>query len=79
MRKPKSSSSSLSICNFEAEVNESVPGLVVMNTSGYTERGLLKKLDVQVLFGKIIYLSELPEFCRRDGSLIVKEIFGVAE
>nr|GEW49827.1 hypothetical protein CTI12_AA042030 [Tanacetum cinerariifolium] len=54
-------------------------GPVVMNTSGYTERGLLKKLAVQALFGKIFYLSELPEFCGRDGSLIVKEIFGVAD
>ncbi|KAI3502018.1 hypothetical protein L1887_30049 [Cichorium endivia] len=54
-------------------------GPVVMNTSGYSEKGLRRKLAVQALFGKIFYLSELPEFCGRDGSLIVKEIFGVAD
>ncbi|KAL4569979.1 hypothetical protein LXL04_025628 [Taraxacum kok-saghyz] len=54
-------------------------GPVVMNTSGYSEKGLRRKLAVQALFGKIFYLSELPEFCGKDGSLIVKEIFGVAD
>ncbi|KAJ0779546.1 hypothetical protein HanPI659440_Chr06g0227701 [Helianthus annuus] len=54
-------------------------GPVVMNTSGYSEKGLRRKLAVQALFGKILYLSELPEFCARDSSLIVKEIFGVAD
>ncbi|KAL7610082.1 hypothetical protein Lser_V15G10945 [Lactuca serriola] len=54
-------------------------GPVVMNTSGYSEKGLRRKLAVQALFGKIFYLSELPEFCGRDSSLIVKEIFGVAD
>ncbi|KAK9076301.1 hypothetical protein SSX86_004634 [Deinandra increscens subsp. villosa] len=54
-------------------------GPVVMNTSGYSEKGLRRKLAVQALFGKILYLSELPEFCAREGSLIVKEIFGVAD
>ncbi|KAI3779162.1 hypothetical protein L2E82_08723 [Cichorium intybus] len=52
---------------------------VVMNTLGNSEKELRRKLVVQALFGKIFYLSELPEFCGRDGSLIVKEIFGVAE
>ncbi|KAI7750680.1 hypothetical protein M8C21_029524 [Ambrosia artemisiifolia] len=54
-------------------------GPVVMNTSGYSEKGLRRKLAVQALFGKILYLSELHEFCARDSSLIVKEIFGVAD
>ncbi|XP_076889137.1 uncharacterized protein LOC143539814 [Bidens hawaiensis] len=54
-------------------------GPVVMNTSGYSEKGLRRKLAVQALFGKILYLSELPEFCARDSSLVVKEIFGVAD
>lgn len=54
-------------------------GPVVMDISGYSEKGLKRKLAVQSLFGKIYYLSELPEFCSRDSSLIVKEIFGVAD
>ncbi|XP_042508107.1 uncharacterized protein LOC122084108 isoform X1 [Macadamia integrifolia] len=54
-------------------------GPVVMDVSGYTEKGLRRKLAVQSLFGKVLYLSELPEFCSRDSSLIVKEIFGVTD
>ncbi|XP_048429090.1 uncharacterized protein LOC125472072 [Pyrus x bretschneideri] len=54
-------------------------GPVVMDVSGYTERGFKRKLAVQALFGKVFYLSELPEFCSRDNSLIVKEIFGVTD
>ncbi|TQD99855.1 hypothetical protein C1H46_014593 [Malus baccata] len=54
-------------------------GPVVMDVSGYTERGFKRKLAVQALFGKVFYLSELPEFCSRDSSLIVKEIFGVTD
>ncbi|XP_076950610.1 uncharacterized protein LOC143623640 [Bidens hawaiensis] len=54
-------------------------GPVVMDTSGYSEKGLRRKLAVQALFGKIYYLSELPEFCAKDSSLIVKEIFGAAD
>ncbi|KAK9052612.1 hypothetical protein SSX86_029242 [Deinandra increscens subsp. villosa] len=54
-------------------------GPVVMDTSGYSEKGLRRKLAVQALFGKIFYLSELPEFSGRDNTLIVKEIFGVAD
>ncbi|KAG8082742.1 hypothetical protein GUJ93_ZPchr0014g46509 [Zizania palustris] len=54
-------------------------GPVVMDLSGFTEQGFKRKLAVQTLFGKILYLSELPEFCSRDGSLVVKEIFGVTE
>ncbi|GFZ15799.1 hypothetical protein Acr_25g0002080 [Actinidia rufa] len=63
-------------------------GPVVMDMSGYSEKGFKRKLAVQSLFGKIYYLSEvfylcfedqLPEFCSRDSSLVVKEIFGVAE
>lgn len=54
-------------------------GPVVMNMSGYSEKGFKRKLAVQALFGKVFYLSELPEFCSRDSSLIVKEIFGVTD
>lgn len=54
-------------------------GLVVMDMSGYSEKGFKRKIAVQTLFGKVYYLSELPEFCSRDNSLHVKEIFGVAE
>ncbi|PPD95556.1 hypothetical protein GOBAR_DD07407 [Gossypium barbadense] len=87
-------------------------GPVVMDMSGFTEKGFKRKLAVQGLFGKVLYLSEsnkwmvvlkstiiknqtmklecnkenekrsscskqLLEFCSRDSSLIVKEIFGV--
>ncbi|XP_010918036.2 uncharacterized protein [Elaeis guineensis] len=54
-------------------------GPVVMDISGFTERGFKRKVAVQALFGKILYLSELPEFCSRDSSLIIKEIFGVTD
>ncbi|XP_062159540.1 uncharacterized protein LOC133866899 [Alnus glutinosa] len=54
-------------------------GPVVLDVSGYSEKGFKRKIAVQVLFGKIFYLSELPEFCSRDSSLIVKETFGVTD
>ncbi|KDP40463.1 hypothetical protein JCGZ_24462 [Jatropha curcas] len=54
-------------------------GPVVMDVEGYTEKGFKRKLAVQALFGKVYYLSELPEFCSRGSSLIVKEIFGVTD
>ncbi|XP_045801169.1 uncharacterized protein LOC123895009 [Trifolium pratense] len=54
-------------------------GPIVMNKSGYTEKGFKRKLAVQALFGKVFYLSELPEFCSSDSSLVVKEIFGVTD
>lgn len=54
-------------------------GPVVMDVTGYSEKGFKRKLAVQALFGKVYYLSELPEFCSRDSSLTVKEIFGVAD
>ncbi|KAE8672743.1 mitochondrial intermembrane space import and assembly protein 40-like [Hibiscus syriacus] len=54
-------------------------GPVVMDMSGFTEKGFKRKLAVQSLFAKVLYLSELPEFCSRDSSLIVKEIFGVTD
>ncbi|WOL07390.1 hypothetical protein Cni_G16131 [Canna indica] len=54
-------------------------GPVVMDLSGFTEKGFKRKLAVQALFGKLFYLSELPEFCSRDSSLIIKEIFGVTD
>ncbi|KAL6505934.1 hypothetical protein OROHE_023313 [Orobanche hederae] len=52
---------------------------VVMDMSGYSGKGTIKKLAVQALFGKVYYLSELPEFCSKDSSLTVKEIFGVVD
>ncbi|XP_022882213.1 uncharacterized protein LOC111399175 isoform X2 [Olea europaea var. sylvestris] len=54
-------------------------GPVVMDMTGYSEKGFKRKLAVQALFGKVYYMSELPEFCSRDSSLTVKEIFGVAD
>ncbi|KHM99084.1 hypothetical protein glysoja_024384 [Glycine soja] len=54
-------------------------GPIVMDKSGYTEKGFKRKIAVQALFGKVFYLSELPEFCSRDTSLVVKEIFGVTD
>ncbi|XP_031496173.1 uncharacterized protein LOC116261516 [Nymphaea colorata] len=54
-------------------------GPVVMDISGFTEKGFKRKLAVQALFGKIFYLSELQEFCSKDSSLTVKEIFGVTD
>ncbi|KAH6771041.1 ribosomal RNA small subunit methyltransferase J [Perilla frutescens var. hirtella] len=54
-------------------------GPVVMDMSGYSEKGFKRKLAVQALFGKIYYLSELPEFCSRDSSLNVKTTFGVTD
>ncbi|KAK4774537.1 hypothetical protein SAY86_009472 [Trapa natans] len=54
-------------------------GPVVLDMSGYSEKGFKRKLAVQALFGKVFYLSELPEFCNQDNSLIVKEIFGVTD
>ncbi|XP_040997951.1 uncharacterized protein LOC121243962 isoform X1 [Juglans microcarpa x Juglans regia] len=54
-------------------------GPVVLDMSGYSEKGFKRKLAVQALFGKVFYLSELPDFCSRDSSLVVKEIFGVTD
>ncbi|CAH8392260.1 unnamed protein product [Eruca vesicaria subsp. sativa] len=54
-------------------------GPVVMNKQGFTEKGFKRKLAVQTLFGKIFYLSEVPDFCLKDDSLVVKEIFGVTD
>ncbi|PQQ09684.1 uncharacterized protein Pyn_13530 [Prunus yedoensis var. nudiflora] len=36
-------------------------GPVVMDISGYTERGFKRKLAVQALFGKVFYLSEVRD------------------
>lgn len=36
-----------------------VSGPVVMNMSGYSEKGFKRKLAVQALFGKVFYLSEV--------------------
>jgi hypothetical protein len=39
-------------------------GPVVMDLSGFTEQGFKRKLAVQALFGKILYLSEVT--CRSN-------------
>lgn len=56
-------------------------GPVVMNTSGFTEKGLQRKAAVQALFTKLLYLSELEEFCSQSvrEKLEVKSIFGVTD
>lgn len=36
-----------------------VSGPVVMDMSGYSEKGFKRKLAVQALFGKVFYLSEV--------------------
>ncbi|KAI5073539.1 hypothetical protein GOP47_0011552 [Adiantum capillus-veneris] len=56
-------------------------GPVLMDTRGMTEKGVKKKAAVQALFSKLLYLSELDEFCQvtSGGSLRVKEIFGVTD
>lgn len=56
-------------------------GRVLMDTTGMTEKGVKRKAAVQALFSKLLYLSELDEFCQADsrGSLQLKEIFGVTD
>jgi len=34
-------------------------GPIVMDKSGYTEKGFKRKIAVQALFGKVFYLSEV--------------------
>ncbi|KAJ0435335.1 hypothetical protein HanRHA438_Chr02g0067531 [Helianthus annuus] len=46
-------------------------GPVVMDTSGYSEKGLRRKLAVQALFGKIYYLSEFRRRIRVIYSYII--------
>ncbi|CAJ2673976.1 unnamed protein product [Trifolium pratense] len=65
--------------DLKAIADKTDKGPIVMNKSGYTEKGFKRKLAVQALFGKVFYLSELPEFCSSDSSLVVKEIFGVTD
>lgn len=45
------------LCNIDACLCFSGP--VVMNMSGYSEKGFKRKLAVQALFGKVFYLSEV--------------------
>lgn len=55
-------------------------GPVVMDTTGFTEKGIKRKAAVQALFSKLLYLSELDEFCSTNrSSLSIKEIFGVTD
>ncbi|EFJ37689.1 hypothetical protein SELMODRAFT_437286 [Selaginella moellendorffii] len=59
-------------------VNEN--GTVMMDLRGLTERGVKRKAAVRSLFSKLLYLSELDEFCStsRD-ALKIKELFGVTD
>lgn len=43
-------------------INFGFSGPVVMDLSGFTEKGFKRKLAVQALFGKILYLSEVSLF-----------------
>lgn len=36
-----------------------ISGPVVLDVSGYSEKGFKRKLAVQALFGKVFYLSEV--------------------
>lgn len=39
-----------------------ISGPVVMDMSGYSEKGFKRKLAVQALFGKVFYLSEVSHY-----------------
>eukprot|EP00475_Leptophrys_vorax_P020266 TRINITY_DN27730_c0_g1_i1.p1 TRINITY_DN27730_c0_g1~~TRINITY_DN27730_c0_g1_i1.p1 ORF type:complete len:329 (+),score=82.85 TRINITY_DN27730_c0_g1_i1:105-1091(+) len=56
-------------------------GPVVMDTTGFTEKGVQRKAAVQAIFTKLLYLSELDEFCGAAGreKLELKVIFGVTD
>jgi hypothetical protein len=56
-------------------------GPVVMNTEGFTEKGIKRKAAVQALFAKLLYLSELEEFVTSDNrsALTIKTTFGVTD
>ncbi|KAJ7514226.1 hypothetical protein O6H91_23G034000 [Diphasiastrum complanatum] len=56
-------------------------GTVVMDLRGFTEKGVKRKAAVQSLFSKLLYLSELEEFCASSfrSSLTIKEVFGVTD
>ena len=43
-------------------LNVDVPGPVIMNTEGFTEKGIKRKAAVQALFSKLLYLSEVSFF-----------------
>eukprot|EP00271_Cylindrocystis_brebissonii_P020058 TRINITY_DN6484_c0_g1_i2.p1 TRINITY_DN6484_c0_g1~~TRINITY_DN6484_c0_g1_i2.p1 ORF type:complete len:423 (+),score=63.03 TRINITY_DN6484_c0_g1_i2:102-1271(+) len=56
-------------------------GVIVMNTEGMTEKGIKRKAAVGALFAKLLYLSEVEEFCSRSvhDKLRLKEEFGVTD
>ncbi|KAG0591613.1 hypothetical protein KC19_1G188200 [Ceratodon purpureus] len=56
-------------------------GPVIMNTEGFTEKGIKRKAAVQALFSKLLYLSELEEFVTSDNrsALTIKTTFGVTD
>ncbi|GJP50785.1 hypothetical protein CLOM_g9950 [Closterium sp. NIES-68] len=56
-------------------------GPVVMDTTGFTEKGVQRKAAVQGIFTKLLYLSELDDFCGPSGreKLEIKSIFGVTD
>ncbi|KAL5993365.1 hypothetical protein ACLOJK_014289 [Asimina triloba] len=76
LRQPRISWAALEVCST---FNANLSGPVIMDISGFTEKGAKRKLAVQALCGKMLYLSVVPDFCSADGSLIIKEIFGVTD
>lgn len=56
-------------------------GPVVMDTTGFTEKGVKRKAAVQAIFSKLLYLSEVEEFIAPSARklLQITAIFGVTE
>eukprot|EP00897_Mesotaenium_endlicherianum_P003954 jgi/Mesen1/3587/ME000020S03116 len=56
-------------------------GAVVMSLEGFTEKGVQRKVAVQAVFSKLLYLSELEEFCSSSvrEKMLVKTAFGVTD
>lgn len=47
-------------------------GPIVMDKSGYTEKGFKRKIAVQALFGKVFYLSEVSNLKQ---SILIQILF----
>eukprot|EP00270_Netrium_digitus_P012329 TRINITY_DN3998_c0_g1_i4.p1 TRINITY_DN3998_c0_g1~~TRINITY_DN3998_c0_g1_i4.p1 ORF type:complete len:368 (-),score=82.46 TRINITY_DN3998_c0_g1_i4:57-1160(-) len=56
-------------------------GPVVMDTSGFTEKGIKRKAAVQALCSKLLYLAELEDICAAEAQqkLQLKSIFGITD
>lgn len=52
----------MTLCHQRLTSFSDSSGPVVMDMSGYTEKGFKRKLAVQALFGKVYYLSEVSGF-----------------